>query len=485
MSSLESAPRGVTSPPPNVPRAANDRGRKRGSDLEFLPAALEIVETPASPVGRAIGLLIILFFAVALGWATLGHVDIIATAPGKVVPSGRTKIIQPFDTGVVREIRVQDNQEVKKGDVLIELDPTISAAEVGRLRQDLIAQRLQVARLQAILTAHDQTVNFVPPLGATPAQIFLQRTLLTNQMEEQRAKLANIDRQIVQNEATRAGTAAQVDKLKASIPIIKQRVAAYKMLLDDGNGAQLQYLQNWQDEVEHEEDLEATRAKLTESDASIAALQEQRQQAGAEFLHTNLSDLADAEQKVASSEQQLLQAEERQRLETLVAPVDGTVQQVAIHTVGGVVTPAQQLMAIVPADSPIEIEAMVSNRDIGFVRAGQRAEIKIDTFNFTRYGLLHGDVKSVSQDAIQRDKPADKSGDSSDSLGESSEPDGQQLVYSARIALDTTQMNVDGRLVNLAPGMAVTAEIKTGSRRVIEYLLAPLLRYKQESLRER
>jgi hemolysin D len=126
---------------------------------------------------------------------------------------------------------------------------------------------------------------------------------------------------------------------------------------------------------------------------------------------------------------------------------------------------------------------MVSNRDIGFVRAGQRVEIKIDTFNFTR--LLHGDVKSVSQDAIQRDKPADKSGDNSDSLGESSEPDGQQLVYSARIALDTTQMNVDGRLVNLAPGMAVTAEIKTGSRRVIEYLLAPLLRYKQESTRER
>jgi hemolysin D len=161
------------------------------------------------------------------------------------------------------------------------------------------------------------------------------------------------------------------------------------------------------------------------------------------------------------------------------------VQQVAIHTVGGVVTPAQQLMAIVPADSPIEIEAMVSNRDIGFVRAGQRAEIKIDTFNFTRYGLLHGDVKSVSQDAIQRDKPADKSGDNSDSLSESSEPDGQQFVYSARIALDMTQMNVDGRLVNLAPGMAVTAEIKTGSRRVIEYLLAPLLRYKQESLRER
>ncbi len=161
-------------------------------------------------------------------------------------------------------------------------------------------------------------------------------------------------------------------------------------------------------------------------------------------------------------------------------------QQVAIHTVGGVVTPAQQLMAIVPADAPLEIEAMVSNRDIGFVHPGQPVQIKIDTFNFTRYGLLHGKVKSVSQDAIERAKPEGKSSDQpSDRLTDSSEPKGQELVYAARVSLDKTQMNIDGKLVNLEPGMAVTTEIKTGSRRVIEYLLAPLLRYKQESLRER
>jgi hemolysin D len=162
------------------------------------------------------------------------------------------------------------------------------------------------------------------------------------------------------------------------------------------------------------------------------------------------------------------------------------VQQLAVHTEGGVVTPAQVLMSIVPADSHIEIEAMVSNRDIGFVHAGEEAEIKIDTFNFTKYGLLRGRVESVSQDAISRKKPTDKSDESRHTGDESdtSEPAGEELVYSTRISLDQPQMQVDDHLVNLAPGMAVTAEVKTGSRRVIEYLLSPLARHKQQAMRE-
>jgi hemolysin D len=189
---------------------------------------------------------------------------------------------------------------------------------------------------------------------------------------------------------------------------------------------------------------------------------------------------------VESLTEQLAQATQKYRLQTLTAPVDGTVQQLAIHTEGGVVTPAQVLMSIVPTDSHLEIEAMISNRDIGFVRDGQEAEIKIDTFNFTKYGLIPGRVQFVSHDSIQREKPVDPSrqrhiGDES----ESSEPAGQELVYAARISLDQTKMQIDDRLVDLEPGMAVTAEIKTGSRHVIEYLLSPLLRQKQQAMRER
>jgi hemolysin D len=206
----------------------------------------------------------------------------------------------------------------------------------------------------------------------------------------------------------------------------------------------------------------------------------------AEYRRTLSDDLAKAEQKANGLAQDLIKAEQRTKLQQLTAPVDGIVQQLAVHTVGGVVTPAQSLLLIVPSDSRLEIEAMVSNRDIGFVHAGQEAEIKIDTFNFTRYGLLHGEVLSVSPDAIIRDRPQDRSGDRSQgSQNDTSEPNGQELSYSARISLDRAQMQIDDRMVNLAPGMAVTVEVKTGARMILSYLLSPLLRYQQESLRER
>jgi hemolysin D len=182
----------------------------------------------------------------------------------------------------------------------------------------------------------------------------------------------------------------------------------------------------------------------------------------------------------------VIKAEQKTRLQQLDAPVDGVVQQLAIHTVGGVVTPAQPLLVVVPSDSRLEIEAMVSNRDIGFVQPGIAAEIKIDTFNFTRYGLLHGRVLSVSQDAIIRDRQQDRANERMlGTQNETSEPKGQELNYSARISLDRTQMRIDNRMVNLSPGMAVTVEIKTGSRRILNYLLSPLLRYQSDALRER
>jgi len=200
-----------------------------------------------------------------------------------------------------------------------------------------------------------------------------------------------------------------------------------------------------------------------------------------------LSDLSDAQKKAEEFSQDLVKAERKIDEQILHSPIEGTVQQLAVHTVGGVVTPAQQLMIIVPSESHLEAEAMISNRDIGFVQTGQTVEIKIDTFNFTRYGLLQGKVVNVSQDAIVREKPAEKSNPSKagGALSDSSEPEGQELLYAARISLDQAKMQIDDRMLNLAPGMAVTIEIKTGTRRIIEYLMSPLLRYRQESLRER
>jgi hemolysin D len=458
---------------------------RRLDEREFLPAALEIVETPASPAGRAVAGTIILFFAVAILWACLGSVDIIATASGRIIPTGKTKLIQPFETGVVRAIHVHDGQAVQAGDVLIELDPTANAADEHRLEHDLLQDKLDIARLSALLSG--KLENFAAPEGADPALVATARRQMEAQAAEQAAKVQALDRQIAQKRAEAAQAAETIAKIEAALPLLSQQRDIRKKLLENEFGSKLLYLQAEQQVVEQQHERLVQKQQREQAIEAMAALQQQRQEADADYRKGLFADLAKAQVEANEHGEEALKAADRRKLQTLTAPVDGTVQQLAVHTVGGVVTPAQQLMVIVPRESRLEIEAMVANRDIGFVREGQQAAIKIDTFTFTRYGLLHGKVLSVSQDSIAHDKPQDKSGDSPQPGAESetSEPKGQELVYAARVSLDRTQMDIDGKLVNLTPGMAVTVEIKTGSRRVIGYLLSPVLRYKQESLRER
>ena len=435
-------------------------------------------------LGRAIALTLIAAFLVALTWASLGKVDMIASAQGKIVPSGRSKIVQPFEIGVVRSILVKDGEEVKAGAVLIELDPTISDAELRHLESDLVSAQLDVARLHAALSQGDPLAAFHPPKDAPEGLLATQRQLLIDQTSEQRAKLAALDRQ---REAERATYAATIAKIQALIPIQQQLVDMRKTLMEREIGSKVLYLQDLNQLVEQQKELAVQQSHLQEAEAALAAVVEQREQAFEEFRRTRLGELAEAEAKAAGLAQDVVKASERARLQILRAPVDGTVQQLAVHTVGGVVTPAQALLEIVPADTRLEIEAMVQNRDVGFVRAGQRAEIKVDTFSFTKYGLLHGKVLNVSADSIDRNKPVLENGNKSNSANadSDSEPQGHELVYAARVALDQASMDVDGRDVPLSPGMAVTVEIKTGVQRVITYLLSPLLRFKQESLHER
>jgi len=458
--------------------------RRNRDEVEFLPAALEVLETPPSPIGRAISVTIVGLFCIAVTWASLGHVDIIASASGKIIPTGRTKVIQPFETGVVRAIYVRDGQTVKAGDVLIELDPTINQADRNRLQSDLIAAQLDIARLQAALSGSaNPTAEFRPPAAAPLALVRMQQRFLTHQAEEFRAKLAALDLQRAQKEAERNTIGALVEKLEATIPVVQQRVDIRRTLHDKELTSKLTYLESYQLLIEQQRDLAVQKSRYSEAEAALAAITETRAQAEAEFRRTLYGEMAEAERKAASLAEDLIKAEQKAKLQVLAAPIDGIVQQLAMHTVGGVVTTAQPLLVVVPVDSHLEIEAMVSNRDIGFVKAGQDAEIKIDTFNFTRYGLLRGKVLSVSRDSIMRDKPQDRWTPSAESG--TNGPKGDELVYAARISLDRTQMQIEDQLVNLSPGMAVTAEIKTGTRTVISYLLSPLTRYKQETLRER
>jgi hemolysin D len=459
----------------------------REYETAFLPAALEVVETPPSPIGRAVGLTIILLFCVALGWASLGKVDVVATAPGKIVVNGRTKVIQPAETGVVRAIHVRDGTTVKAGDVLIELDPTISSAELDHVKSDLTAVELDIARLRAAIAADVNPIaDFTPPAGASQRLVEMHRQFLASQKAEHAAKLAEIDRQLAQKDAERETIAATIAKFNATIPLLQERVDVRKYLYDKAIGTKIIYLTEFQDLVGQQHDVLVQQSRLHEAEAAVAGLAQAKFKVEAEYRRTLYDDLAKAEQRAAGLAQDVIKGEQKAKQRILTAPVDGVVQQLAVHTIGGIVTPAQTLAALVPLDSNLEIEAMVLNRDIGFVVPGQSAAIKIDTFNFTRYGLLDGRVLSISRDAITRDRREDRARDQpAGAESASSEPKGQELVYAARVSLDRSVMEVEGRPVQLSPGMAVTVEIKTGSRRIISYLLSPLMRYNQEVLRER
>jgi hemolysin D len=339
--------------------APNKRKSRRQDELAFLPAALEITETPPSPIGYAIGVTIIAMFSMVLAWACFGHIDIVATATGKIVPSGRTKIIQPFETGVVRAIHVQDGQTVTAGDVLIELDPTMNEAERNHLRSDLAAARLDIARLKAVLSDDPNPLAvFNPPTEAAPMLVSMQRQLLTQQVDEQRAKVAALDRQKVQKQAELATVMATVKKIETVLPVLKQRVDIRETLYSHETGSKANYLELFQTYVESQQELQVQKSRVQEAEAAISAISEARAQTAAEFRRTLFAELVEAERKASGLSEDLIKATQRTQLQALTTPVDGTVQQLSVHTVGGVVTAAQALMILVPSDSHLEVEAM-------------------------------------------------------------------------------------------------------------------------------
>ncbi|TWT13026.1 HlyD family type I secretion periplasmic adaptor subunit [Reyranella sp. CPCC 100927] len=445
-----------TQPPP--PRRSRD-------ETEFLPAAVEVLETPASPTARAMFWSLSALLAVGLGWSLIGELDVVAIAEGKTVPTGKTKTIQPLEAGIVRAIHVQDGKTVKAGDVLIELDPTATVADARRLALELASARLELARLAAALAPDDPLARFQAPEGTPPAQADLQRTLLLNQVNEYRAKLAVLDAEVTKRRAEQATAEIGIAKLEQALPLLKERSDARDQLASTGNGSKLIALEVKQQLVEMRHELRALRQRREELAAGLEALHRQRQQTEAEYAKTVLGQRVEAERKIAGLEEELRKAEQRRDVQTLTAPIDGVVQQLAVHTLGGVVTPAQALMSIVPAEAKLEVEVQLANRDIGFVEAGQDVELKLETFMFTRYGTIPGKVLSISRDAVQDEKKG--------------------LLYPARIALLRSTIDVDGRKLPLGAGMALTAEIKTDHRTVIDYVLSPIRRYGHESLRER
>jgi hemolysin D len=370
------------------------------------------------------------------------------------------------------------------------MDQTVTAAERDRIRPELLRARLDVARLTALsagLATDLRPLGFSPPADAPSHQIARAEANMLAQAEQQIAKIDALERQTEQKAAEAEGTQATIEKIEAELPFLTESEQVREKAMNIQYGNRIAYLDAQVRLTEQRHELIVQRRHAVEVEAARKSIVAQRDETRAEYARGIANDLAEAEQKAAQLAADLIKAEWRMQDQVLRAPIDGTVQQLAIHTIGGVATPAQTLMVIVPADATIEIEAMVANKDIGFVADGNEAEVKVDTFNFTKYGLLHGKVTNISRDAIARDKAPNQNTNQQkpSDVASTSEPSGQELLYAAHIALDQTRMLIDGRMIDLESGMAVTAEIKTGQRRIIEYLLSPLLRYRQESLRER
>lgn len=448
-----------------------DPPQRLAHEATFLPAALELQETPVSPAPRVIAWLLMSFAVIAVLWAVFGWIDVVAVAQGKIVPNAGSKLIQPIETAAVKAIHVIDGQAVKAGQVLLELDATMARADSTRTANDLTTAKLQAARAKGLLTA---LANGKSPRIETPSgidagigieRLAQEQRILDGQYGEYQARVSRIDAEIAKREAERRSTQEIVKKLEQTAPIARQRAEDFKGLVEKNFISKHGYLEKEQARIEQEADLETQKSRLKELAAAIDEAKGQRNSALAETRRLALDTLNEAEQKATGYGQELVKSDTRGKLMTLPAPVDGTVQQLAVRTVGGVVTPAQVLMVIVPKDDALEVEAFLENKDIGFVNAGQQAEVKIETFPFTKYGTIPASLTHVSRDAINDEK--------------------RGPIYSTRARLQRATVQVEDKTVNLTAGMAVSVEIKTGKRRVIEYFLSPLLQHGSESLRER
>lgn len=448
--------RGTLDPPPRTP-----------DELAFLPAHLELTDTPVSPSIRWTMRLIIALFCVALLWSIFGKLDIVAVAPGKTVAGSRTKTLQPAETAVVRRILVQDGQTVKQGQLLIELDATAAGADYAKAGDALLAARLSERRLSALANAltSGQTPRFGESAELPANRVQAEQQLAASQFATYQAQRENLRAAIAQRGAELQTVQTMIDPLAESARIAASRARDYAGLLEGKYVGRHDYLLREQERIAAERDLAAQRSRLHETRAALHAAQEELRVLESDMQRQTLDQLRQAREQIGQFAPEVAKTGQRDKLMQLRAPVNGTVQQLAVHTVGGVVTPAQPLLAIVPSNEALEVEATVLNKDIGFVRPGQRATVKVESFPYTRYGYLEGEVMSVSHDAAQDEK-----------LG---------LVFPARVRLRRDRLNIDGVNVALTPGMSLSVEIKTGKRRVIDYLLSPLRTHVQEAGRER
>jgi hemolysin D len=432
-------------------------------ETEFLPAILEITENPVSPTIRILIWSLVSIIAIVFLWSVFGHVDEVAVAPGKIIPSGYVKVIQPESKGVVKAIHVKDGQSVKKGDLLIELDQTFSGADLARIRKETAYYNLEIERLLAEMNNAPFTPVRNPDID--DKDLSFQQSLYLSRTAEFNSKILTARHNVRQSEALVNVAHINRDKYSSLYDIAKDRENRLEILLAQNAISQFTVLDYRGRRIELEQNLMAQEGEILRAEAALAQSREAMQSVIVERNRDITTKLVDDRKLLQSGLEEMKKADEKNRLARLTTPIDGRVTQLAIHTIGGVVTEAQPLMVIVPDDVKLEVEAWVANQDIGFIYKGQPAQIKIETFNFQKYGYIDAQVVEISADAID-DKEKGR-------------------VYRAALQMDRDYVVVGDQKVYLGPGMTVSAEIKTREKRIIEFFLDPFRKYQSEGFRER
>jgi hemolysin D len=453
-------------------------GAKEKTLSEFLPAALEIQESPPNPLARTLAKILMLLFVIFILWTIFGKVDVVASAEGKIIPGSRVKQIQPLSKGFVKAIHVKDGQFVNQGDPLIELDQTITAADELRMQQEMRNTGINLAAAEflqqlmmdaeksnAIKSFYDIKLNVDTSINLNEAERLLHQQKTWEQWQQYQAQLSGLQSSLSKVKSEKIANQETIKKLQQTLPMISKRAEALAGLYQKNMVSEAEYLELEQQRIERVQDLAAQQQIQQQIGATIAEVEQQINALRADTQSKLLIQIADTRHQLKTLHEEFVKARDINNKQILYAPVSGYVQQLKVNTIGGVVTEAQELMILVPEEEALEVQVMLGNQDIGFVEKGMPSEIKIHTFPFTKYGLIDAEVTHISEDAIIDEK-----------LG---------LVYAMHLKMHQNTIRVEDKDVKLIPGMAVTAEVKTTKRRVIEYFLSPLMKYKQESIRER
>jgi len=434
-------------------------------DVTFLPAALEIIEQPVSPTARATTWVLLVGLVITILWLTFGKVDVVASAPGRLVPADNVKLVQPAEAGIVRAIYVRNGQFVRKGQVLVELDPTVSTAETVQAEAALQTALFDVARAKAVLSALDGNgLDFTAPNGTAPQLVATQRALAAAELAAIEASASGRSADLQAAKAARSEALIQAAKLTETLPLLDQQLDAYEGLLTKGYAAKLKVIEMRRQRFATAREREAALATARRAEAQSSSASSTMLQSKAEARTRILTDLAKAEADARLRQEELTKSRQRSSLQRLIAPVDGTITQLSVHTIGGVVEPAKPIMVVVPRGGSLVAEVKILNKDVGFVKEGQPVAVKLEAFPFTRYGTVGGHVETVGSDALEDEK-----------LG---------LVYPVHIRIEPDAKGAAGE-IRLGAGLAATADIRTGRRSILSYLISPIDEAIHESARER